>query len=320
MIRKFFFLLSFMASSLFSHQTALSYLEIKIDSAMAIETILKKPLQDMDSDDLKIEFPRSCSDILPAKKFQKDGFIILKRSLWCGENGLEGSTVWISNLLESDMGVIFRYENKNRLLTSYEPYVLIQKSADQKSSFAYFWLGIEHILLGIDHLLFVLALLLLVSNVKVLIQTITAFTVAHSITLGFAILGYLKFSVPFIEAMIALSIIFLARELLIKAEVRTLSQTQPWIIAFVFGLFHGMGFASVLFDIGLPAENIASSLLFFNLGVEFGQLMFISVVLGVIWVFKKFTTNHHDMIRETTVYLIGVSATYWFIERILVLF
>ncbi len=320
MIIKNFFLLSFMATFLFSHQTALSYLELKTDSDMSIEVIVKKPSQDMSSDDLKIEFPRGCSDILPVTKYDRDGFIILKRSLWCGENGLEGSTLWISNLLESDKGVIFQYENESRLLTSYEPYVLIEKSADKKSSFAYVWLGVEHILLGIDHLLFVLALLLLVSNVKVLIQTITAFTVAHSITLGLAILGFIQFSVPYIEAMIALSIIFLSRELLTKTEVKTLSQTHPWIIAFVFGLFHGMGFASVLFDIGLPPENIASSLLFFNLGVEFGQLMFIFVVLGVIWVFKKLTKKYHEFFRKTTAYLIGIAAAYWFIERSLVLF
>lgn len=309
------FFLLYCTPSLSAHQTALSYLELQTNSDKSIEIIVKKPSQDMDSDDLKIEFPRVCSDILPATKSDKEGFIILKRSLWCGENGLEGSTIWISNLLESDKGVIYKYGDENRLITAHEPYILIEKDRETKSSFAYFYLGVEHILIGIDHLLFVLALLLLVSNVKVLIQTITAFTVAHSITLGLAILGYLQFSVSYIEAMIALSIIFLARELLVKTEVKTLSQTHPWIVAFVFGLFHGMGFASVLFDIGLPAESIALSLLFFNLGVEFGQILFIFAVLGVIRVFRASTLKYHLLIERTTVYVIGIVAAYWFIER-----
>ena len=199
--------------------------------------------------------------------------------------------------------------------------MLIEKNLDKKSSFSYLWLGVEHILLGIDHLLFVLALLLLVPNLKLLIQTITAFTISHSLTLGLATLGLVNFSVPYIEAMIALSIIFLARELLIEREVRTLSYTHPWIIAFVFGLLHGLGFASALYKVGLPQDNIASSLLIFNLGVEFGQLMFIFAVLALIWIFKKLTTiKFHDFIQKIVVYLIGISATYWFIERSFLLF
>ncbi len=325
MIKKLLFLCVFMAASLSAHQTALSYLELNIDNDMRIEVIVKKPLQDMNSDDLKIAFPRSCHDVLPASKFANERFFILKRSLWCGENGLDGEAIWIRNLLESDKGVVFRYESddakiENRLITAYEPYVLIEKNIDQKSSFAYLWLGVEHILLGIDHLLFVLALLLLVTNIKVLVQTITAFTVAHSITLGLAILGFLQFSVPYVETMIALSIIFLARELLITSEKKTLSHTHPWIIAFVFGLLHGLGFATVLFDVGLAPEHIVSSLLFFNLGVELGQLMFIAVVLGIIWIFKKITTKYGELVRKTTLYSIGIVAAYWFIERSLLFF
>jgi hypothetical protein len=120
--------------------------------------------------------------------------------------------------------------------------------------------------------------------------------------------------------MIALSIIFLARELLMTSEKKTLSHTHPWIIAFVFGLLHGLGFASALFEVGLPSENIASSLLFFNIGVEFGQLVFIFVVLAVMWIFRKSTAKYHNLIRKATAYMIGISAAYWFIERSLVLF
>ncbi len=320
MIIRIFVSLIFISTLLSAHQTALSYLELKTHTDNSIEVIIKKPLQDINGDDLKIEFPRKCSDILPIKKYDEKKFIITKRVLSCGEEGLTGSMIRINNLLQSDKGVIFKDGDKTKLITAYEPYVLIQKTVHQNSFFAYFRLGVEHILSGIDHLLFVLALLLIVPNIKVLIQTITAFTVAHSITLGFATLGFLKFSVPYTEAMIALSIVFLARELLVKRDVKTLSYTHPWIIAFVFGLLHGLGFASALFEVGLPAENIISSLLFFNIGVEFGQLMFIFAVLSIIWLFSKWTTLYHQFFKKLTAYLIGITASYWFIERSLVLF
>lgn len=320
---KLLFVSIMITTSLFAHQTALSYLELKMDSEMMIEVLVKKPAQDIESDDLKIEFPRSCQDILPQTTYHDKGFSLFKRSLWCGENGLSGSSIWVSNLLESDKGVVFRYESadlkiENRLLTAYAPYIMIESSQSQ-SSFSYLWLGVEHILLGIDHLLFVLALLLMVPNLTLLIQTITAFTLSHSLTLGLATLGLVNFSVPYIEMMIALSIIFLARELLRKKEVKTLTHTHPWIIAFAFGLLHGLGFASALHEVGLPSEHIMSSLLFFNLGVESGQLAFIFMVLIGIRMFSKMTVKYHDEILKKTAYFIGIVAAYWFVERSLLL-
>jgi len=146
----------------------------------------------------------------------------------------------------------------------------------------YLGLGVEHILTGVDHLLFVLALLLLTTGTWRLVKTVTAFTVAHSITLCLAILGIVHVPSKPIEAVIALSIVFVAAEILHAREGKAgLAARMPWIMAFTFGLLHGFGFAGALSEVGLPEGQIPVALLFFNLGVETGQMLFIAGVLAV---------------------------------------
>jgi len=138
---------------------------------------------------------------------------------------------------------------------------------------SYLLFGFTHILGGFDHLLFVLALLILVPNMRILIWTITAFTIAHSITLAAATLGFVNFPQPPVEAVIALSIVFVATEIIHVSQGRPgLTQRRPWIVAFTFGLLHGFGFAGALTEVGLPEQAIPLALLFFNVGVELGQL------------------------------------------------
>ena len=156
----------------------------------------------------------------------------------------------------------------------------------------YLILGAKHILLGIDHLLFVLGLLLLLQGFWKLFQTITAFTVAHSITLAFAVLGIFPVPNAPIEVLIALSIVFLAREIIMgQRGESTLVHTKPWIVAFVFGLFHGFGFAGALGELGLSDGDIPLALLFFNLGVEGGQIAFICVLTAINYVFNRFLSH-----------------------------
>ena len=144
-------------------------------------------------------------------------------------------------------------------------------------------LGVEHILLGVDHLLFVLALLLLTTGTWQLVKTVTAFTVAHSITLGLATLGFVHVPSKPVEAVIALSIVFVAAEIIRARRGQIgLAAKLPWIVAFTFGLLHGFGFAGALSEVGLPEGHIPVALLFFNLGVEAGQLVFVAVVLSII--------------------------------------
>ncbi len=314
-------MLMLITTSSLAHQSAFSYLELKENNDNTITVILKKPLQDMDANDLKIEFSRYCYDTTPKKIEEDNGYIVSNQIITCKKYGLIGSSIWISNLLENDLGVIFKYESKDhniqyRLITSSDPYVVIKsKGSYLESSLAYLWLGVKHILIGADHLMFVFALLLLVANLKILIQTITAFTVAHSLTLGLATLGIVHFSVAYVEAMIALSIVFLARELLIPTDVKTLARTYPWAMAFMFGLLHGFGFASVLANVGLGSHGIINTLLFFNLGVELGQLIFIVVVLIIFKILQKLLPLYVEVIKKMTIYIIGITAAYWFIQR-----
>jgi hypothetical protein len=184
----------------------------------------------------------------------------------------------------------------------------------------YLALGVEHILLGIDHLLFVLGLLLIVRGPWMLIKTVTAFTVAHSLTLALATLGLVAVPSRPVDAAIALSIVFLAAEILRARQGRTgLTHRFPWLIAFAFGLLHGLGFAGALAEIGLPAGEIPLALLFFNLGVEIGQLMFIAVVLSLRWAVLRLEIAWPVWAEPLPAYLIGTLAASWFIERATVL-
>lgn len=185
----------------------------------------------------------------------------------------------------------------------------------------YTLLGIEHILVGIDHLLFVLALLFVVDGGWRLVQTITAFTVAHSITLGLATLGYINMPSAPVEAAIALSIVFLCVEIIHSQQDRPgITFTYPWIVAFSFGLLHGLGFAGALSEIGLPPSEIPIALLFFNVGVELGQLIFVFAVLAVMALLRYgagITRDSSAFLKaeRVMVYIIGVLASYWLIER-----
>jgi hypothetical protein len=185
----------------------------------------------------------------------------------------------------------------------------------------YLVLGAEHILFGIDHLLFIAGLLLLLRGVRVLIQTVTAFTVAHSITLAAAVLGVFPVPSPPIEALIALSIAFLAREIIMGYRGRkSLAHAKPWLMAFGFGLIHGFGFAGALGELGLAPKDIPLALLFFNLGVEAGQVAFILALAVVIGLLNRLQSPLLKPLEIISAYALGGIALYWFTERLPSLF
>lgn len=189
----------------------------------------------------------------------------------------------------------------------------------------YFTLGFEHILEGFDHLLFVLALMLVVRGSWRLVKAITAFTVAHSITLGLATFGFVNLPSGPVEATIALSIVFLCAELIYFRWGKTsLTFSKPWLVAFSFGLLHGLGFAGALSAIGLPPSEIPVALLFFNLGVEAGQLLFVAAVLAGFAVLYALLGGARRILLDrgevVLIYAIGTIATYWTIERVLGMF
>ncbi len=182
----------------------------------------------------------------------------------------------------------------------------------------YIALGIDHIWSGYDHLLFVLCLLWLISGVKKLIGAITAFTAAHSITLGASVLGVISLPSAPVEAIIALSIVFLAIEIIQKQKgSNVFTADYPWIVAMVFGLLHGFGFAGALTEVGLPTNAIPISLLGFNVGVEIGQIIFIITIILVIKLFKNTINDIPEIIPKLIIYSIGGLASYWLIDRII---
>jgi len=181
----------------------------------------------------------------------------------------------------------------------------------------YLRLGAEHILFGIDHLLFVLGLLLLAKGFGLLVKTVTAFTVAHSITLAASVLGYIPIQRGAIEAAIALSIVLLAREIVVGCRgLVHLTHRKPWLVAFVFGLLHGLGFAGALGEIGLPESAIPLALLFFNLGVEAGQLAFVLALVALYKLMHANTRVHVLKFEPAVGYALGALATLWFFDRL----
>ncbi|MBU0719741.1 HupE/UreJ family protein [bacterium] len=308
-------------TSLSAHQTGLSYFEIKEDEKKNIEIVYKKPLEDTQAEDIYIRFPLKCIQTTKNRQSIQDGFIIHEYSMRCASDGLANARIWVEGLVSSDRGVLLRYEKdslvQKALLRSTTPFIIIDhKTSSFDLIIEYVNLGIVHILSGYDHLLFVLALMVLSLNYKTLFYSVTAFTLSHSITLACGIFGVVNIGVSYIEAMIALSIVFLARELVIDKET-SFTRQNPAVVTFIFGLLHGFGFSSVLSDIGLPQDEIALSLFSFNLGIELGQIAFILCAGAVLLVLKKYIYGHTAIIKKTLAYFIGGLSSFWLIERVL---
>jgi hydrogenase/urease accessory protein HupE len=235
-------------------------------------------------------------------------------------HGLEGWEVGVHGLSATMVDVLVRVAFQDgrvgsRLLRPDAPSFVFTKETAGPAAGGYFVLGFEHILFGIDHLLFVLALVLIVRGVGVLVKTITAFTLAHSITLGLATLGVVHVPSAPVEAVIALSIVFVASEILRRRRgERGLTERAPWLVAGSFGLLHGFGFAGALSEVGLPANDIPLALLFFNVGVEVGQLAFVVVALAVIALLRRVRLPEWAPLLPP--YAIGGVAMFWAIERI----
>jgi hydrogenase/urease accessory protein HupE len=244
------------------------------------------------------------------------------------EGGIVGKPITIENLSHTLTDAIVRFEPlggapKTLRVKPDDPVAVIpDRQSWTDVAGTYFVLGIEHILLGFDHLMFVLALLLLVRDVKRLIGAITAFTVAHSITLAATTFGWVRLPSAPVEAVIALSIMFVAVEIMrVRAGQTSLTANMPWLASFAFGLLHGFGFAGALREIGIPEDAAPLALLFFNLGVEAGQLAFIAAVLAVMFLWWRLspaginTRRVGDLAWRAPVYLIGITSAYWLVER-----
>ncbi len=267
--------------------------------------------------------PGNCKGLGEPKKRFANTNILTTLTLSCDGN-LEGQNTGLKALELSSTDALVRVapldgEMQTLRLTPDEPIATIAgKDEISNIAWTYTIIGIEHIILGFDHFLFVLALILLLKGGWLVAQTVTAFTIAHSVTLIGTTLGYLSLPSQPVEAVIALSIVFLAVEIVkAKPGERRLSEQFPWIVAFLFGLLHGFGFAGALAEIGLPQDDVPLALLTFNLGVEIGQLMIVAVGLAALALVKRIADTMLQPTKTALAYGIGTIATYWFIERMI---
>lgn len=240
------------------------------------------------------------------------------------EGGLTGSPITIDGLSGTFTDALLRLERldggelTHRLTPDSPTYIVEAEPIAFRVAWTYFVLGVEHILLGIDHLLFVLALLLIVGDWRKLFWTITAFTIAHSITLALATLGMVNVPGPPVEAIIALSIVFVAAEILRGRQGSpSLTAQWPWLVSFTFGLLHGFGFAGALSEVGLPQSSIPLALLTFNLGVEAGQLTFVATAVLIYTLLRRVRFKPPEWMKLIPAYAIGGVAAFWVIERTL---
>ncbi len=246
------------------------------------------------------------------------------------DGGLPGGEIRIEGLERTRTDVLVRYATapgaapEAMRLTAASPAFTVPEDPGALGVFAsYFALGVDHILKGIDHLLFVLMLLFLIRDWRTLLGAVTAFTVAHSLSLAAASLGLIVVPAPPVEAIVALSIAFLAAELLHPpgAEKR-LTERHPWAVAFAFGLLHGLGFARALLEVGLPQGDVPLALLAFNLGVEAGQILFIAVTLALGAALARLYPTASSALApgapglRAVAYGVGALAAFWVIERV----
>jgi len=271
---------------------------------------------------LYVRLPETCSNQTPPHGiFSSDAY----SEVWSVDcpGGLSGSTIHIDGLTATLTDVLVRIEHLDgtsqvtRLTSSSPSFIVAVMPHRFEVASTYLRLGIDHILTGFDHLLFVSGLLLLVTSVRRLLLTVSAFTLSHTFTLSFATLGFVHVPPPPVEAVIALSILFVAYEVLRKRErADGLAQRKPWLVAFSFGLLHGLGFAGGLSAAGLPAGHIPLALGFFSAGVEVGHFSFVAVVLAVISAVRHWTSKLPTWCFRIPPYAIGSIAAYWLIARL----
>ncbi len=239
-------------------------------------------------------------------------------------HALAGEQVGLSGLDTGFSDALVRIAQLNRpvqaaRLTANAPTLRVEERASRTQvAQTYLMLGIQHILGGYDHFLFVLALVLLLQGGWTTAKTVTAFTVAHSITLAGATLGFLGVAQKPVEICIALSIMFLAVEVAKRdPDHPRLAERAPWVIAFLFGLLHGFGFAGALADIGMPDGEVPVALLTFNLGVEAGQLLIVGAAVTVLTLITRYTLIGSRPVRAACAYAIGITSAVWLMERTL---
>jgi hypothetical protein len=320
-----FLLVSFIPTA-DAHKLQPAYLEFTEQSAGKFSILWKRPYVAGRPMNISPKLPAICKNLTePVVQTPPTGAI----ERWlvnCGENGIKNETIFIEGLSATQTDVLVRIyflegvEETHLLRPASASAAVGGVPSRMERVIAYLQLGIQHILMGVDHLLFVLGLLLIVKSRWMLLKTITSFTLAHSITLGIATLGYASVPLLPLNVVIALSILFLGPEIVRSWRGGTsLTIRHPWVVAFAFGLLHGFGFATGLTNLGLREAEIPLALLLFNCGVEIGQIAFVILVILLERSFRVLEILWPRWIRLGPGYAVGSLGAFWTIQRTVIL-
>jgi hydrogenase/urease accessory protein HupE len=316
-----------LAPAAFADEFRPAYLQLTQTAADNYEVLWKVPALD-ETTVLKVQpvFPDDTITTKPLRSSFASGAVVQRWAISL-PGGLEGRAIEFPGVTTTRIDILVRLVRSDgtvqlaRVFPASPSFAVTGSPRAFEVMRTYTVLGIEHILTGFDHLLFVLALVILVKGVRRLIATITAFTLAHSLSLVAATLGWVHVPGPPVEACIALSIVFVAGEIIhSRAGNPGITERYPWLVAFTFGLLHGLGFASALAEVGLPPLSIPIALFFFNVGVEIGQLLFIAAIFAVTtcvrWAARRLAVRAPSWVWRIPPYAIGGIASYWVLERI----
>jgi len=311
-----------------AHELQPGFLELKEVAPGRYDVLWKLPSLGEASDvrmPLAPIFPETCRQLGEARTERSGTAWVFTARLDC-KGGLAGRMLAIEGLEAFTTDVLVRVQQadgrvETHLLKPVQPSVTLRSADDlRRGAWAYLYLGIEHILLGVDHLLFVLGLLLIVRDRWMLVKTVTAFTIAHSITLAVATFGIATVPAAALNAAIALSILFLGPEIVRRWRGETsFTIRHPWVVAFAFGLLHGFGFASGLAQLGLPKGEIPLALLLFNVGVELGQLAFVLLIVLLERAFRQLQIHWPIIVQRLPGYVVGALGAFWTIQRVAIL-
>lgn len=334
-MRRALFLVGLLAvmfsSAVQAHEVRPGYLELRQTASDTYDVLFKVPaLGEELRLGLYLSLPAGTQDVGAPRAVFAGGAHVERRTIR-RPGGLTGQPISIDGLSATLTDVLVRVEDlagttqTERLTPARTSFTIEAAPGTGKVALTYLSLGVEHILFGFDHLLFVLALVILVREWRRVAITVTAFTIAHSITLAAATLGLVHVPGPPVEAAIALSIVFVAAKIVnARRGQPSLTARLPWLVAFTFGLLHGLGFAGALAEVGLPQHAIPIALLFFNLGVEVGQLAFVAVVMTLAWMMQWTASQILEpggvrvasaRLGVLAAYAIGAMAAYWLIDR-----
>jgi len=309
-----------------AHETRPAYLELKEVAPGQFSVLWRTPVLSGMRLPVALKLPDGVRNLEEPSVQELTDSLLERRSIDAGPAGLAGKRIEFPGLQLTITDVLVRVERldgttSTELVRPPHPWFELAAPRGVRATAGVFLVqGIDHILLGVDHLLFVLGLLAIVRTPWMLMKTVTAFTVAHSITLAIATLGYASVPLPPLNAAIALSILFLGPEIL-RAWRGESSFTirHPWVVAFAFGLLHGFGFASGLTALGLPRREIPLALLAFNVGVEIGQLAFVALVLLLVRAFKVLQVHWPRAVELLPAYVVGSLGAFWTIQRVVLM-